>query len=411
MALTITILANLSANPHTMGGNARIMYEFVREWAKEPGVTVRVCMSEAGREAFLAQNVGEAVQFIQWPAGRWRRFGPIIDHIGQTIAACWRALRLPYGDGPTYIYSTSDFWPEVLPALAFKLRHRRATWIGSLFLVVPNPLRGYERAYGRRITFPDAKLLAYFVYQRMAMALIRRWADVLFITNDMDRQRLAGQGFTRQPMLAIYGGISLAEVAQAAEGQEPRYDGVFVGRLHPQKGVTGLVRIWAEVCRARPGAQLLIIGNGAARYEAEVRRTVTDLGLSDNVHFAGYVDGVEKYRLLKASKVFLHSTVYDNCGMAACEAMAAGLPVVMYDLPELQLAYPRGALKAPIGDERRFAALVLDLLADEQLRATVGAQGREHAKGWAWSARARNAMQFITSERHKSVFHLSQVRA
>ncbi len=80
--------------------------------------------------------------------------------------------------------------------------------------------------------------------------------------------------------------------------------------------------------------------------------------------------------MLRASRVFLHTSVYDNSGMAAAEALACGLPAVMFDLPPLRVTYPRGALKAPIGDEEAFAGQVLRLLDDEALRRQVGEQGR-----------------------------------
>ncbi len=73
----------------------------------------------------------------------------------------------------------------------------------------------------------------------------------------------------------------------------------------------------------------------------------------------------EKYKILKSSKIFLHTSIYDNSGMTAAEAMACGLPAVRFDIPALRIAYPKGMLVVPLKDSPKFAKAVLQLLEDE----------------------------------------------
>jgi hypothetical protein len=67
----------------------------------------------------------------------------------------------------------------------------------------------------------------------------------------------------------------------------------------------------------------------------------------------------------------------------------------MFDLPPLRVTYPRGALKAPIGDEAGFAQHVLRVLSDEKLARTLGEEGRDEAQAWDRRRREQEATSFI----------------
>ena len=81
--------------------------------------------------------------------------------------------------------------------------------------------------------------------------------------------------------------------------------------------------------------------------------------------------------------------------MAAAEGMACGLPVVGFDLPGYEFAYPQGMLKAPIGDLRAFAGLVVELLRNEALRREVAAKALEHSLKWDWNAKSAEILNDI----------------
>ena len=66
-------------------------------------------------------------------------------------------------------------------------------------------------------------------------------------------------GVSPNKVKAIYGGVSLKEINKVPS-QEKKYDGCFVGRLHPQKGPLELVKIWSLVCKVRENAKLALIG-------------------------------------------------------------------------------------------------------------------------------------------------------
>ena len=75
---------------------------------------------------------------------------------------------------------------------------------------------------------------------------------------------------------------------------------------------------------------------GVGELESEVKKKIRRCGLEQNIILFGFKDGIEKIRIFKDSRVVVHPAIYDSGGMAACEAMACGLPGVSFDLPALK---------------------------------------------------------------------------
>jgi len=384
--------------PGTMGGNTRILLEFARHLQARPDVRVHVYVGEAALATCRANGLDDRIHFHTIPAAIDAAFYSPWAHLQISRAGlrAIRGLRANDTDGPHVCYSGSDFWPDV--AVGWQLaRQLRGLWAASVYLFAPNPLYGYLGEFSRRLHRPDPLTILSGLYQRTTLPLIRRAAGLVFITNDSDRPRLRGARAYPQHLHAVYGGVDLAEAAAAPADPQADYTACFVGRLHPMKGIAQLLAVWAEVVRHKPGARLALIGVGRADYVQQMHRLCTQLGLDDSVDWLGYRDGAAKYGILKRSRIFLHTSVYDNNGMAACEAMAVGVPAVLFDLPPLRTAYPQGALRAPLGDIQAFAACALRLLDDAALHARLSREGRALAATWAWDVRAEAALRQIQS--------------
>jgi glycosyltransferase involved in cell wall biosynthesis len=102
---------------------------------------------------------------------------------------------------------------------------------------------------------------------------------------------------------------------------------VTVARLEKQKNIPLLLRAFYEL-RAT-GYELVVVGEGRERdrIEAEIKK----LGLQDKVHLLGQKTREEVRRILWRADVFVLSSDYEGWGLAAVEALAAGVPVVMTD--------------------------------------------------------------------------------
>ena len=152
---------------------------------------------------------------------------------------------------------------------------------------------------------------------------------------------------------------------------------LFVGRLIYYKGASVLVRAMADV-----DADLVMIGNGPL--ERELRALAASLGIADKVTFIPPVEDAELAAWYRAAAVFCLPSVArsEAYGLVQLEAHASGTPVVSTDLPTgvpwVNRDGETGLVVAP-GDAPALAAALRTLLADEGLRARMGAHARERA--------------------------------
>ncbi len=162
----------------------------------------------------------------------------------------------------------------------------------------------------------------------------------------------------------------------------------YVGRVAHEKNIGFLLQVCVEVLKSVPEALLVIAGEGPAR--AALRAQVAALGLDAHVHFAGYLE--RESALLDcyaAADVFVFASRTETQGLVLLEAMAQGIPVVSTaELGTRSVLPGSGALIVP--EERAaFAAAVVRVLGDTQLRADMAARARAHARSWSSAAMAR----------------------
>ena len=394
MAFTINIIANAMTRSDSLSGGDRIFIECARRWA-ERGNIINIFTTEDGLKVCQGQSL-KNVNYFLLPSARFRVLGIFYSYIVRTIKACSKFFRISFED--SIVYSSSDFWPDSIPAFVMKKRSKNSEWVACFYLFAPSPFRSSSEIdyRGGRASL-SLRNLAYYFSQQIAYWLIRRYADHIVVTNQLDKDIFVKSGVSPDRVIPVYGGVDIKAISKTPSPQDFNYDGCFVGRLHPQKGPLELIRIWHLVCKVRPGAKLVLIGNGPLEYK--VKNEIKRRGLEGNVDVLGYIDGEQKYNILKSSKVFLHTPVLDTGGMAAAEGMACGLPVVGFDLPGYEFCYPRGMLKAPIGDLEAFADLVLNLLHDEDLYHQTREDALEFVQGWDWDKKAEEILEVLKLDR------------
>lgn len=136
---------------------------------------------------------------------------------------------------------------------------------------------------------------------------------------------------------------------------------VSVGNLRPEKGHLTLVDAFARVKEALPAAHLVLVGDGPLRDSIQTR--AAELGITSSVELAGFVSNVWPY--LSRANVFALASRYETLGVAAQEAMAAGLPVVATNvggLPEVVQDGKNGLLVPPEDPTAMADALLRILL-------------------------------------------------
>ena len=214
-------------------------------------------------------------------------------------------------------------WEEAQPRLA-----RAARKAGVPYVVSPRGmLAPWSLARGRM------KKYVYFE------ARVRRMLDAaaaLHVTTEEEGRLFAPLGL-KAARVTVPNGVNPREFAApdgaAFRDSVPELRGhagplaVFLGRLHPVKGLEELIPAFAE--RAHAGAKLALVGPGESRYEAKLRRLAARCGVADAVAFCGMRHGADRANALAAADLFVLPSYQENFGVAAAEALACGTPVLL----------------------------------------------------------------------------------
>jgi glycosyltransferase involved in cell wall biosynthesis len=364
-----------------LSGGDRITIELIRKLA-EAHWKITIITGSLGKLLYSRYGLESIARIVDiCPASYGdSTFGIMFYSLIALIRATWKAMVMA-NTSNQIVLSQSDFLPDIMPGHILKRRKRLRLWIATLYLFAPNPIR--HKVYSGRMVLRG---LAYYLAQKLSILLIKKNADMVLVTNDLDQRIMARP---EREVVAIYGGVDFRDIPKFSQRKLDgpyKYDAVFVGRFHPQKGVSLLLNIWARVCRRRPNARLALIGVGPL--ESQLKDAAAVLGLTNNVDFLGFLDGSEKFRVFYESRLFVHPVIYDSGGMSAAEAMACGLPCIGFDLPALRSYYPRGMARVPAYDIEAFAQSILKLLDNEPMYDQLSAEAQSFAKEWDWHRRA-----------------------
>jgi len=135
----------------------------------------------------------------------------------------------------------------------------------------------------------------------------------------------------RQPVAIIPNGIDVPEFVQQNHCDFRTL--LFLGRIHPVKGVDILLHAWAEVMDRFPDWRLLIVGTdtgygGKSGYLEQMKALATVLKLK-RLEFAGSLYGNSKKLVYRDADLFVLPTHSENFGMTVAEALAVGTPAIV----------------------------------------------------------------------------------
>lgn len=209
--------------------------------------------------------------------------------------------------------------------------------------------------------------------KRREIELNRRFARVIVASAYM-KAELARNGFSDHA-IEIHPPVPRPAQLGIEPDFGPRNRLVYAGQIIRGKGVDVLLEALVHV---RQPFECLIVGDGSHRpYCESLSQT---LGLSDRVHFTGFVPQPVIADFYREASVALMSSVWpEPFGAVGLEAMRYGLPVVAFDAGAIGewLVDGWNGFLVPWMDRERYAAGIEELLRDKGLARRMGERGRE----------------------------------
>jgi glycosyltransferase involved in cell wall biosynthesis len=223
--------------------------------------------------------------------------------------------------------------PALLGRLAGEIRRADVVHVGLTYSFPVIPTLALCKRYGKPVVWSPRGALQRYPQSRRRV--LKAWwehvcrtvappATVLHVTSEEE----ARESRERMPLEAVVvpNGIEVPNniVHQASPGALRL---MYVGRLHPKKGVENLL----EACALLPETMcwtLDIVGAGEAKYEDALRRKIVELRLSERVRMRGLLVGDEKRRMFENCDLAVFPSYTENFGMVLAEALAHGVPVI-----------------------------------------------------------------------------------
>lgn len=170
------------------------------------------------------------------------------------------------------------------------------------------------------------KQLAHLLFENRNFRVARLWRALTSKEADQIRQ----QGI-RAPIVVAPNGIRLEpfDNVHPSPFSKKRHRILFLGRLHPKKGIDLLLKAWAQLAPKYPDWEVIVAGPDEAGYLATLQELVRKLGLKKCVRFPGVITGSEKVLLLKSADLFALTSRSEGFSVAVLEAMACKLPILL----------------------------------------------------------------------------------
>lgn len=174
---------------------------------------------------------------------------------------------------------------------------------------------------------------------------------------------------------------------------------LFMGRLHPKKGLDLLIPAFAQVLQQHPSAYLVLAGPDATGYQANLVQLAKSFQIQERILFTGMLVGQQKQAMLQRADVFTLPSYSEGFSVAILEALAAAKPVVISKYCYFDEVTSVGCGQVVDTDISQLAQALNHLLAlDAPARANLGQRGQqliEHK--YTWSIAAKKMMGLYQS--------------
>lgn len=284
-----------------------------------------------------------------------------------------------------FVYSSTNVLPDIAPAFLFKLT-KNILWISRVHHLIHPPTKR-----------PGSLIINIVSYlmQSLSNFMMRTKSDKIIALNEVLKNLLIKKNFDPKKLVVLGAGIDFEEIRRSKTVKKLHSDAIFVGRLHPTKGIYDLVDIWNEVTLQKPDAKALIVGGGTLSEINKINGIIKNNNLQKNLKLTGYLPEPELFSALKSSKIFLFTDYEAGWGLAIAEAMAAGLPVVGYNLDIFGNVFKKGYITVPIGNKNIFAEKIINLLDHPNKYNKLKTGALEQARLLSWEKTSREFQKII----------------
>jgi glycosyltransferase involved in cell wall biosynthesis len=168
---------------------------------------------------------------------------------------------------------------------------------------------------------------------------------------------------------------------------------LFAGTLEPRKNIGGLLDAYGRLLTRVAHAPRLVIAGDARPDAGKWLQAIARAPLAGHVEYLGYVPHQRREALFKGAQLFVLPSFEEGFGLAALEAMSAGVPVVASNRGSIpEVVGDAGILVEP-DDSEGLTRAMERIISDAALRASCARRGLELAHRYSWAQTACDVRQ------------------
>ena len=247
----------------------------------------------------------------------------------------------------------------------------------------------------------DLSYMAHPEWFRVREGLRRRWltqetaarARAVITLSEFSRGEIRDRlGVAGDRVHVIRPGVDRL-VATRKPTSEPRV--LFVGSIFNRRHVPDLIRAVAAVASERPATSLDIVGDNRTFPHEDIERAVTAAQLDGQIRWHRYATEDVLAGLYSRARAFAFLSEYEGLGLTPLEALASGIPPVLYDTPVSRESCGAAALYVPVADRSATAAALHRVLFDEPTRTRLLAAAPKVLARYNWPRAAMATLAII----------------
>jgi glycosyltransferase involved in cell wall biosynthesis len=230
---------------------------------------------------------------------------------------------------------------------------------------------------------------------------LSRRSDLVCTVSSTEKQRILEYKFSKKPVTVIQHGIEdtfhprdqfdqvyLKKIA--SKFNLPKTFLLFVGRLNVRKNLDNLLR--ALFYLENKSIPLVLVGDKDWKM-FNIDKLIAELKIENRIILLGSIFGRELAAVYSLASVFCFPTYAESFGLPVLEAMAAGIPVVVSDIPIMHEVCGIAGSYADPYHPQNIAGAIDALLKDEELHKLKRSQGLERVKAFSWKKAAAGLLQ------------------
>jgi len=176
---------------------------------------------------------------------------------------------------------------------------------------------------------------------------------------------------------------------------------LYIGTFQPRKNLPLLIKAFKKLkislnsTNITQDLKLVLAGNKGHNYDKKIDKTIEKNDLNEAVIFPGYIDEEDKLSLMAGAQIFCSPSLYEGFGISVLEALSAGVPSVISQIPPHQEIAEGAAEFFNPHNAQDLAKKLQKVLKDENRRNYLTSKGKEISCQFSWQKNAKKLLSIF----------------